>query len=101
VGYLAELGELGARQTPSSGLRGAGEFAATPAVLCEPSEIDELATFLQVGMMSGWDVALYGTQDMLRVRLSHDEWVEFRSESTGILDQLRAELRAGDVEILA
>jgi hypothetical protein len=76
-------------------------FKDAPAVVAEASEIDDLASFVQIGLISGWDLQLFGTQDMLRVWISHDEWVEFRAEDFGIIDQLRAELTGADIEILA
>jgi hypothetical protein len=76
-------------------------FEAAPAVLAEPDEIQDLAAFIQVGIDSGWDLELFGVQDMLRAFVSHDGWVEIRSEDTGMLEQLRAELKGADVEILS
>lgn len=81
--------------------RGYGETRGVdqaPAIAASATEIDDLAAFVLVTLLSGWDAELYGTQDLLRVTISHDEWVEFSSEDQGIIDQICAELASADIQ---
>jgi hypothetical protein len=75
-------------------------FEDAPVVLAEPTEIEDLAAFLEVGLLSGWDIQVFGTHDVLRVWISHDEWAELRRESASLLDQIRAELTGASIELL-
>ena len=75
--------------------RGFGEMRGideAPAIVASATETEELSAFVLLTLMSGWDAQLYGTRDMLRVVISHDECVEFSSEDQGIIDQITAEL---------
>ena len=76
-------------------------FEEAPVVEAQPSEIEDLAPFVQVAITSGWDASLLGSQDLLHVQISHDEWVEFRTEDTGLLDSIRADLEHAEVEIIS
>jgi hypothetical protein len=81
--------------------RGYGEARGidqVPAVVASATEIEDLAAFVLVALVSGWDAELYGTQDLVRVIISHDEWVEFSSEDQGIIEQIIAELASADIQ---
>jgi hypothetical protein len=71
-----------------------------PAIVTSAEETEDLAAFVLLALLSGWDARLVGTQDLLRVSISHDEWIEFSADGHGLIDQLRSELRAADIRIL-
>jgi hypothetical protein len=81
--------------------RGYGETRGVnqaPALAATATEVEELAAFVLVTLVSGWDAELYGTQDLVRVIISHDEWVEFSSEDHGIIEQIVEELESADIQ---
>ena len=56
--------------------RGFGErrpVGQAPATSASAEQAAELAALVVVTLLCGWDAELYGSQDMLRVIISHDE----------------------------
>ena len=72
--------------------------ADAPALVAAATEVEELSAFTLVALVSGWDAELLGTNDLIRIWISHDEWVEFRSRDQGMLDQITAELEAAGLD---
>lgn len=62
-------------------------------------EFEDLATFVQVCLMFLWDARLLTNADYLRVELSHDEFVEFHSRDTNLLEGVRTGLEAAGIEM--
>jgi hypothetical protein len=71
-----------------------------PGTLATANDVEDLAAWLMVAILSGWDVVLAGTQDVVRIFISHDEWVEFSSDAQGMIDQIVAEAEAAELRIL-
>jgi hypothetical protein len=72
-----------------------------PGHLFSSAERDDLATFLQVGILFGWDMNLLAFPDRARLFVSHDEFVAIASADTGLLACCRAELGSGGITPLA
>ena len=64
--------------------------AEAPAIAAADDEIDDLAGFVLVVLMAGWDADMFGTQDLLQITISHDEWVEFSASDPGLIGQIEA-----------
>jgi len=71
-----------------------------PGHLFVAEERRDLATFLQLGLIFGWDMSLLGCPDRARLFISHDEYVDLGSTDTGLLDTCRAELDTAKIEVL-
>lgn len=63
-----------------------------PAHLFLNYETHDLASFLQIGVTSGWDMFLFPTQGYARVFVSHDGWLEFVTNDQAELNKIKAEL---------
>ena len=48
-----------------------------PAHMFFDYEANDLISFLQIGLASGWDISLLSQDRYSHVFISHDEWVEF------------------------
>jgi hypothetical protein len=53
-------------------------------------EESDLITFLQISICFGWDAILLGSGDYARIRLSHDEWIEFFMKDEAELERIIA-----------
>jgi hypothetical protein len=62
-------------------------------------EFEDAATFVQLCLMSLWDVNLTTNLDYANVSLSHDGFVAFRSENKNLIDAAREELLAAKVRV--
>jgi hypothetical protein len=58
-------------------------------------EVPDLVSFLEVGILNGWDIHLIPTVGYARAFLSHDEFVEFATDeaNAGLIDQFAKPLR--------
>lgn len=72
-----------------------------PAILASATEVDELAAFVQVSLIFGWDAHLVGTGDLLSVFVSHDEFVEYSSPSNDLLLELRKTFTNAQVPLIS
>lgn len=52
----------------------------------------DLISFLQVGLLAGWDMHLIPTAGYVRAFVSHDEWVELALEDAAGMDKIKADL---------
>jgi len=52
----------------------------------------DLISFVEVGLICGWDMYLIPTAGYGRVFVSHDEWVEFAMNDPAATEKIRAEL---------
>ena len=64
------------------------------------AERDDLATFLQVGIICGWDMSLFADPDRARLLISHDEFVVMSSADEGLLESCRAALTSAGIAVL-
>jgi hypothetical protein len=71
-----------------------------PAHLFLNYEDNDLASFLQVGLNSGWDMFLGTDENYSRVFIPHDEWIEFGTRDAAALDELTADLLQSDIKSL-
>jgi hypothetical protein len=55
-------------------------------------EVPDLVSFVEVGLIAGWDMHLIPTIGYGRVFLSHDEWVEFAMDDPSEAERIRVEL---------
>jgi hypothetical protein len=51
-----------------------------PGHLFHPFEAADLVSFLQVGILSGWDMHLVPSEGCVRAFVSHDEFVDFTAD---------------------
>ena len=72
-----------------------------PGHLFDASERNDLATYLQLGLIFGWDMSLLARPDRARLFISHDEYIDICSKDDGLLDQCRAEVGTAGIEILS
>jgi len=80
--------------------RGYGEerpLWEAPGHLGAVGEVEDLAAFVFLGIAFGWGMHLIGSNDLLRIVVSHDEWIEFSSTDEGIIQQVTAEFGIGDL----
>lgn len=76
-------------------------FRDAPAALAPESEIEDLAAFAQIALISGWDFLLYSAGGWFHLFGSHDEFIEYRSTDPGLLDTIREDLKIANVEIVS
>lgn len=57
-------------------------------------EAEDLASFLQVAMLNGWDGYVLTQGDYVNVFVSHDEYIEFFASEDGNLVEVRDALQA-------
>lgn len=61
-----------------------------PGHLFLAHEAEELASFLQVAMLNGWDADLFTEADYVSLFCSHDEFVEFHARDEQNMQAVRA-----------
>src|SRR6058998_822574 len=71
-----------------------------PAVVAGPDEVEELAAFVHIALLFGWDAHLLSAKGMTRTFISHDEWVSISSTDEGLLKAVTEELKAANVRLL-
>ena len=59
----------------------------------------DLVSYIQVGLIAGWDMHLIPTVGYGRVFCSHDEWVEFAMDNPSGTDEIRAELSKSGLNV--
>ncbi|MDX2198109.1 MAG: hypothetical protein SF069_03960 [Phycisphaerae bacterium] len=68
------------------------EFSNAPGHLCQKHESEDLATFLQLTMLNGWDAWLYSEQGDFDVFVSHDEYLRVLTSSNELSHRLRSHM---------
>lgn len=69
-----------------------------PGHLFERSELDDLASFVQLCLICVWDFHVLPATTGVRAFASHDEFVHLYVRNPASLDELRADLTAADAE---
>ena len=77
------------------------ELEAAPGLLASADEIDQLASFIQLAMMFGWDCHLWSAKNEAHAFISHDEWVRVGSWDQGLIQQATRELSVGEIVLLS
>ncbi len=65
----------------------------------DAKELDDLATFLQVGILFGWDLSVLAVPDHARLFVSHDGYVELASTDEALLARCQSELRSANISM--
>jgi hypothetical protein len=60
-------------------------------------EAADLVSFVEVGLIAGWDMHLIPTIGYGRVFVSHDEWVEFAMDDPSETEKIKSELGNADL----
>lgn len=65
----------------------------------------DLASFLQLGIVNGWDMHLfpelaYGESDTARAVICHDEWISLHHREDGAIKEWRESLQRADYHLL-
>jgi hypothetical protein len=55
-------------------------------------ESDDLVSFIQIGLISGWDIHIIPSAGYGQVFISHDEWIEFSMQELSELEVLKEKL---------
>jgi hypothetical protein len=55
-------------------------------------ESEDLASFLQLAMLNGWDGYLLGHADYVSLQFDHHEYIEFYSTQQALLEDIRSAL---------
>lgn len=58
-------------------------------------EAADLATFLQVVMLNGWGGYILTAYDYVNAFFSHDEFIDFYSDQTSLIDEIKNSLSDG------
>lgn len=69
-----------------------------PGHLFQKYEQADLATFIQVSILFGWDFHLHPSPAWVRGFVSHDEWFELFSTHEGNLETIKATLTNGKID---
>jgi hypothetical protein len=72
-----------------------------PAHLFLDCETDDLISFLQIGLIAGWDCCLLTSDDYSRISVSHDEWIELVMRDATELERVSAKLTEAGIRSLA
>jgi len=76
-----------------------GDLAEAPGHLFSKDEVDDLASFLQLAVLFGWEGYVLTDWDRAGIFFSHDEWFEIRAQDQGLIESARADFEnAGYVE---
>ncbi len=70
-----------------------------PGHLFLKSEKADLVNFIEVGLISGWDMHLIPSAGSRHVFVSHDEWVEFALNDRVRAEQISADLKSAELKI--
>jgi hypothetical protein len=75
------------------------QLGDAPGHLFLDYEAADLVSFLQVGLLCGWDMHLLPSVGYARAFVSHDEYVEFTADkaSASLIDEFAAELGGAQV----
>jgi hypothetical protein len=63
-------------------------------------EASDLVTFLQVGILAGWDLHLVPSEGYARAFVSHDEWFALAFSNEGQAAEASAELGRAKYQLL-
>lgn len=63
-----------------------------PGHLFHSYEIQDLATFVQLSILSGWEAHMLPSEEPVTSFLSHDEWVEFYAKEESQLAHIKHQL---------
>lgn len=99
MGRMAELGELGPLLSASAKLFRTSTIQEVPGHLFLKSEKADLVNFIEVGLISGWDMHLIPSAGSRHVFVSHDEWVEFALNDRVRAEQISADLKSAELKI--
>lgn len=75
--------------------QGYGDFQLieeAPGHLFQDYETPDLITFLEVGVISGWDMHLCPTNGYGRAFISHDGWIDFALKDSPAIREISMEL---------
>jgi hypothetical protein len=64
-------------------------------------ESADLISFLEIGLIAGWDMHLIPTVGYGRVFVSHDEWVEFAIDDSIEAEKLTAALKQAEIKLFS
>jgi hypothetical protein len=90
----ARIGASGAAARISTSITGCGgrksiiDCWRKPLATCScGTEAYDLVSFVQVGILCGWDMHLVPTSSYARAFLSHDEYVEFGADNPALIEE--------------
>ena len=69
-------------------------ISEAPGHLFQKYERADLATFIQIGILSGWDFELHPNPAWIRGFVSHDEWFELFSTDEANLNEVQKNLQS-------
>jgi len=61
-----------------------------PGHLFGASNVPDLVTFVEIGLIAGWDMYLIPTIGQGRVFVSHDEWIEIAMDFAVLMNEFEA-----------
>jgi hypothetical protein len=59
----------------------------------------DLVSFVEIGLIGGWDMHLIPTVGYGRVFVSHDEWVEFAADHSAEAESITADLKKAGLKV--
>jgi len=71
-----------------------------PGHLFLEHERADLATFIELGIISGWDMYLLPTFGYGRVFICHDEWIEFGMDNPKEIESIKGDLTKAGCRVL-